>query len=203
MATHSSVLAWRIPGTGEPGGLPSMGSHRVGHDWSDLAAAAAAKSCLTPCDPVDCSTPGSCTSLAPAVWSNSFPLSRWCYLTISSSATPFSFCLQSSLASGWKWKVKVAQSCPTLCDPMDYTVHGILQARILEPFPSPGDLPHPGIKLMSPTLQADALPAEPHQSSPASGYTYAISARVTWQIQSGRKDTLPRKRPWFFTSFPT
>ena len=39
MATHSSVLAWRIPGTGEPGGLPSMGLHRVGHDWSDLAAA--------------------------------------------------------------------------------------------------------------------------------------------------------------------
>ena len=42
MATHSSVLAWRIPGTREPGGLPSMGSHRVGHDWSDLAAAAVA-----------------------------------------------------------------------------------------------------------------------------------------------------------------
>ena len=42
MATHSSVLAWRIPGTGEPGGPPSMGSHRVWHDWSDLAAAAAA-----------------------------------------------------------------------------------------------------------------------------------------------------------------
>ena len=41
MATHSSVLAWRIPGTGEPGGRPSMGSHRVGHDWSDLAAAEA------------------------------------------------------------------------------------------------------------------------------------------------------------------
>jgi len=39
MATHSSVLAWRIPGTGEPGGLPSMGLHRVGHN---LAAAAAA-----------------------------------------------------------------------------------------------------------------------------------------------------------------
>ena len=42
MATHSSVLAWRIPGTGKPGGLPSLGSHRVGHDWSDLAAAAVA-----------------------------------------------------------------------------------------------------------------------------------------------------------------
>ena len=43
MAAHFSVLAWRIPGTGEPGGLPSMGSHRVGHDWSNLAAAAAAE----------------------------------------------------------------------------------------------------------------------------------------------------------------
>ena len=41
MATHPSILAWRIPGMGEPGGLPSMGLHRVGHDWSDLAAAAA------------------------------------------------------------------------------------------------------------------------------------------------------------------
>ena len=42
MATHFGVLAWRIPGTGEPGGLLSVGSHRVGHNWSDLAAAAAA-----------------------------------------------------------------------------------------------------------------------------------------------------------------
>ena len=41
MVTHSSVLAWRIPGTGGPGRLPSMGSHRVGHDWSDLALALA------------------------------------------------------------------------------------------------------------------------------------------------------------------
>ena len=51
MATHSSVLAWRLSGKGEPGGLPSMGSHRVGYNWRDLAAAAAAsavvaKSCL-------------------------------------------------------------------------------------------------------------------------------------------------------------
>ena len=42
MATHFSVLAWRIPGTEEPDGLPSMGLHRVGHDWSALAAAVAA-----------------------------------------------------------------------------------------------------------------------------------------------------------------
>ena len=44
MATHSSVFAWRIPGTAESGGLPSLGSHRVGHDLSNLAAAAACKS---------------------------------------------------------------------------------------------------------------------------------------------------------------
>ena len=43
MATHSSVLTWRIPGTAEPGGLPSMGSHRFRHDWSNLEAAAAAE----------------------------------------------------------------------------------------------------------------------------------------------------------------
>ena len=42
MATHSSILAWTIPGTEEPRGLLSMGSHRVGYDWSNLAAAAAA-----------------------------------------------------------------------------------------------------------------------------------------------------------------
>ena len=61
MAAHCSVLAWRIPGTGEPGGLPAMGSHRVRHDRSDLTAAAAAHGqlCLTRCDPVGCSPPGS------------------------------------------------------------------------------------------------------------------------------------------------
>ena len=56
-----------------------------------------------------------------------------------------------------------SESClaTSLCDPMDYTIHGILQARILEPFPSPGALPNPGIKPRSPALQADSLPAEP------------------------------------------
>ena len=49
MATHASVLAWRIPGMGEPGGLLSMGLHRVGHNRSDLAAAAAeTELCLSP-----------------------------------------------------------------------------------------------------------------------------------------------------------
>ena len=64
--------------------------------------------------------------------------------------------------------VKLAQSRPTLCDPMGCSlprssVRGILQARILEwvAFPSPGDLPNPGIEPRSPALQADALPSEP------------------------------------------
>ena len=75
MATHFSVLVWRIPGTGESDGLPSMGSHRVGNDWSDLTAAAAglsrgwshrkrnldcmrAQLCPTLCDLMGCSFPG-------------------------------------------------------------------------------------------------------------------------------------------------
>ena len=60
--------------------------------------------------------------------------------------------------------MKVAQSCPTLCSPIDYTVHGILQTRMLEWVASPfsGDLPNPGIEPRSPTLQADSYPADPH-----------------------------------------
>ena len=62
-----------------------------------------------------------------------------------------------------KWsEVKVTQSCPTLCDPMDCIVHGILQARILEwvAFSSPEDLPNPRIESRSPALQADSLPTK-------------------------------------------
>ena len=84
MASHSSVLAWRIPGTGEPGGLPSLGWHRVGHDWSNLAAATV-----------------------------HLKLTQRVYVWV------------------------CAQSCPTLCDPMNYSlpgssVHRIFQARMLE-----------------------------------------------------------------------
>ena len=60
MATHSSVLAWRIPGTGAPGGLPSLESHRVGHDCSDLAAAAAAAAAFLCVDPVQRVYPSTC-----------------------------------------------------------------------------------------------------------------------------------------------
>ena len=80
--------------------------------------------------------------------------------------------------------MKVTQSCPTLCNPMDYTVHEILQVRILEwvfqythfsiYFPSPGDLPNPGIKPRSPTLQVDSLPTEP-QGKPKEGESASVN----------------------------
>ena len=109
MATHSSVLAWRFPGMGEPGGGLSMGSHRVGHDWSDLAAAASvssvvqsgpAQSCLTlkPHGLQHARPP--CLSPTPRACSNSCPSSWWCYPTISSSVVPWSSCPQSFPASG-------------------------------------------------------------------------------------------------------
>ena len=68
MATHSSTLAWRIPGMGEPGGLPSKASHRLGHDWSDLAAAAATD--ITNEDRMgQCSYDGNCSYIVhPRMW---------------------------------------------------------------------------------------------------------------------------------------
>ena len=67
----------------------------------------------------------------------------------------------------WKWsEVKVTQSFPSLCDTMGYTVHGILQARILEwvAFPYSRDLPNPGIEpRLNPILQVDSLPVEPQE----------------------------------------
>ena len=64
MATHSSILAWRIPWTEDPSGLQSMGSQRVGHNWSDLVPrtklCVCFQSCPTLCDPMDCRLPGSC-----------------------------------------------------------------------------------------------------------------------------------------------
>ena len=70
-------------------------------------------------------------------------------------------------------ELKVIQSCPTLCDPMVYIVHGILQARILEwvAFPSPGDFPNPEIEPRSPATQADSLAAET-QGKPTSTTLY-------------------------------
>ena len=103
MATHSSVLAWRIPGTGEPVGLQSMGSHRVGHNLSDAAAY--------------------------SIYLLNVDI-QYVFIGLGSLCV-FSFIPDHFL------HVLVTQLCPTLCDPMDCSppnssVHGILQARILE-----------------------------------------------------------------------
>ena len=106
LATHSSVLSWRIPGMGEPGGLPSMGSHRVEHNWSDLAATAAnsvqfssvVSDSLWSHELQQARPP--CPSPTPGVYLNSCPSSQWCYPAISSSVIPFSSCPQSLPASG-------------------------------------------------------------------------------------------------------
>ena len=116
LATHSSILAWRIPWTEEPGRLWSRASKRVIHAWSDLAPihwwlipseqcmivvhCSVAKLCLTlqPHGLQQARLP--CPSLSPGICSKSYPLSWWCHPTISSSLSPFSSYSQSLPASG-------------------------------------------------------------------------------------------------------
>ena len=103
MATRFSVLAWRIPGTEEPGWLPSIGSHRVRHNWSDLAAA--------------------------AVTSSFFDTVFLCetHWKVSIISVKFKYSLNIM-----KVRVLVTQLCPTPWS------HGLLLARILFPWNSPG-----------------------------------------------------------------
>ena len=96
MATHPSILAWRIPWTEEPGRLPqSMGSQRVS---SVQFSRSVVSNSLRPHELQHARPP--CPSPTPGVYPNSYPLSRWCHPTISSSVTHFSSCLQSFPASG-------------------------------------------------------------------------------------------------------
>ena len=111
MATHSSAFAWRIPGTGEPGGLPSMGSHRVGHDWSDLAAAAAAAYLIL----------GTHTSFFP----KSHKL-RYSSFRILSPFLFMEFYLYFYVCLKFIFQFSsVAQLCLTLCDPMNCSTPGL------------------------------------------------------------------------------
>ena len=107
MATDSSVLAWRIPDMGEPGWLLSMGSHRVGHDWSDLAvaAAAAAEWKQWPEENVE-----------KFVWKNEISRSSG-----GRSGREHTNC------GLWCKRSKFLQSCPTLCDPIGVGCHFLLQ----------------------------------------------------------------------------
>ena len=123
-----------------------------------------------------------CPSPTRGVYPKPCPLSRWCHPTISSSVVPFSYCPQSFtsirvFSNESALRIRWPKYCPTLCNPIDYSppgssVHGIIQTRIWSglPFPSPGDIPDPGIKSRFPTLQTDSLLSEPQgsQSSPSS-----------------------------------
>ena len=136
MATHSSILAWRIPWTEKLHRLQSTRLQRVGNDWSDLASTQGAAGLMKGENKM-------------FIWSTPLSFSSW-ILEKFEALGLFKFL-----------KVKVIQLCPTLWDTMDYTVHEILQAGILEwvAFSSPGNLPNPGIEPRSPTLQADSLPS--------------------------------------------
>ena len=133
MATHSSILAWKILWMEETGRLQSIGSQRVGHDWAtslftlytigtNYTSAAAAKllqSCPTLCDPRGDSPPGS-----PSPWDSPGK----------NTGVGCHFLLQCMKV---KSESEVVQPCPTLSDPMDCSlpgssVHGIFQARVLE-----------------------------------------------------------------------
>ena len=97
MASHSSILAWRIPGTREPGGLPSMGSHRVRHDWSDLAAAAKeGRGCTD--------KRGSSQERIVQPWSRVLVAPQWTRITVSLNGNPLQYsCLENPMDGGACW----------------------------------------------------------------------------------------------------
>ena len=177
MATHSSVLAWRIPGTGEPGGLPSTELHRVGHDWSDLAAAAAARGFL-----------GSRTFRFKI---RTLPAKLWSIAPLPGADFYYFFCYNTNLsrvhetdiwfdtekpsqirshseARGAKTSTykfhsvqlnSVAQSCLTLCNPMNRSTPGFpVHHQLLESTQTHvhrvGDAIQPSHPLLSPSPPA-------------------------------------------------
>ena len=130
MATHSSVLAWRIPGTGEPGGLPSMGSHRVRHDWSD-SAAAAASSWETENQEIKESHCGWWSKNKRKFWWNNprgecrNHIMRYLYDRLYRFWIVFHMLKDKLRHSKMFQFSSVAQSCPTLCDPMNRSTPGL------------------------------------------------------------------------------
>ena len=113
MATHSSVLVWRIPGTVEPGGLPSMGSHRVGHDWSDLAAAAAGFPSVASGKESTCQ----CKRCGFDLWVGKITLSKKWYPNLQYS------CLENSMGRGaWQATVHGTAKSQTRLSNCIYTV---------------------------------------------------------------------------------
>ena len=134
MAPHFSVLAWRIQGTGEPGGLLSMGLHRVGHDWSDLAAAAV-QLVLTPMLIYHHENPRVLKHYAKCTLHVLCKCNNTAWMTIHLFTIWFKECFKPTVQTCRH--MKLLQSCLTLCNPTNcsppgFSVHGILQARVLE-----------------------------------------------------------------------
>ena len=154
MATHSSVLAWRVPGTGEPGGLQSMGSHRVGHDWSDLTAAAAVLLIS------DFSSVSSVSfQFSKYLCNQHFILSVELLVFYKTLIEPLGVVIVFLLA-------KLLQLCQTLRNSVVWTAacQATLSMRFSRqeywsglPCPPPRDLPDAGMEPASPALQADSL----------------------------------------------
>ena len=116
MATHSNVLAWRIPGTGEPGGLPSIGSHRVGHDCSNLAAAESLT--IREIDFYDHFLRSHFNG------KNTHTPNSFATLSLSIILNEIKFIIFYSELNHYQIR-SVAQSCPTLCDPMNRSLPGL------------------------------------------------------------------------------
>ena len=145
MATHSSVLAWRIPGTGEPGGLPSMGSQSL----TRLMWLSSSSRPLL-----------SHRSLAEELMTER--MWTWSDKDICQQL-PWWSCQWIACHCRGHSDFLLVQEDLTCCGatkPMHHNTEPAIQS-CPTPFPSPGDLPNPGIEPRSPTLQADCLPAEP------------------------------------------
>ena len=163
MATHSSVIAWWIPGMGEPGGLPSMGSHRVGHNWSYLAAAAAATMLL---GILQCagqlSKPrpfrhemsvlprlGNPALMLQALSWNLFgTLQNYAFFISIPLPHVFSPCWASILSCVRLFVTSWTVACQAPLS-MEFSRQKYWSGLL---FPSPGDLPNPGIEATSSTL---------------------------------------------------
>ena len=173
-----------------------MGLHRVGHDWSDLAAAAATTGLS-----------GNFPSLLILCWLCTYAVATlrshkilavnrflafvlfftiW-FLARKFSLTRTKFFFFFLIIELEKSEVKVAQLCLTLCHPMDYIVYGILQARIIlewAAFPFPRDLPNPWVEPRSPALQSDSLSAEPQGAWEVHGkFPYLLQRGEIWFIK--------------------
>ena len=149
MATHSSILAWRILWIEEPGGLLSMGSHRVGHDWSNLACMHALEKEMATHSSIlawrvpGTEEPGRLLSMGlhrvRHDWSDFVGTYMKSFSHVCLFATPWTVAYRAPLSMGFS---------------RQFYWSGL-------PFPSPKDLPNPGIEPRSPALLTDALLSEP------------------------------------------